>query len=97
MDLLDNPFDFRVPRSGRIDEVIAWFLWVELLMTEEEGVIVIPDESLQAGVVDLVVEVGVDAPLIVEVEQPEDVCSFDHDEAVEPRLGQVQEVLVLLK
>ena len=66
-------------------------------MTEEEGVIVIADESLQTGIVDLVIEVGVDAPLIVEVEQPKNVSSLNHDEAVESRLGQVQEVLVLLK
>ena len=66
-------------------------------MTEEEAAFVLPDEALQAGVVDLVVEVGVDSPLVVEVEQPEDVRPLDHDEAVEPGLGQVQQALILFK
>ena len=48
-------------------------------MAEKEAVFVLPDKALQAGVVDLVVKVGVDSPLVVEVEQPEDVRPLDHD------------------
>ena len=95
VDLLDDPFYVGVLGGGGVDEVVAGLLGVELLVAEVEGLVVVLDKVLEAGVVDFVVKVGVDAPLVVEVEQPENVGPLHHYHAVEPGLRQMQKVLVL--
>ena len=97
VDLLDDPLDVGVLGGGGVDEVVAGLLGVELLVAEVEGLVVALDKVLEAGVVNFVVEVGVDSPLVVEVEQPQDVRPLNHDHAVESGLRQVQEILVLGK
>jgi len=97
MNFLNDSFDLRVFGSGRIDEVIARHMRAFLLMPKVEGILVAFDEVLKARIVDFVIEVRVYSSLVVEVEQSQNVCPLNHNQAVKPSLTEVQKVLILLK
>ena len=66
-------------------------------MAEVEGFVVIFDEVFQACIVDFIIEVRVDSPLVVEIEQPKYVSSLNHYHTVEPKFAEMQKILVLLE
>ena len=97
MDFLDDSLQLGVLWSGRVDEVVAGLRVIKLLLAEVEGVVVALDEVFQASIVHFIVEVRVDSPLVVEIEQPQDVRSLNHNQAVKPQLAEMQKILVLFE
>ena len=97
MNFLDDSFQFRMLWSGRVYEIVAGFRDIKLLLAEVEGFTVAFDEVFQACVVDFIIKVRVDPPLVVEVEQSQDVGSLHHNQTGKPRGAKVQEVLVLIE
>ena len=97
MNFLDDSFQLGMLWSGRVDEIVAGLRGIKLLLAEVEGVVVALDEFFQAGIVHFIVEVRVDSPLVVEIEQPQDVHSLNHNQTVKPQLAEVQKILVLFE
>ena len=69
MNFLDNPFEFRMPRLRRIDKIITSIFGLPLLFSKVESLIVFSCELLEACVVDGVVQVRVNSPFVVEIQQ----------------------------
>ena len=66
-------------------------------MTKIEGVFVSFGEIFQALIIYFVVKIRVNSSLIVEVEEPENVSSLHHYEAIKPGLTQVQKIMILFE
>ena len=75
---LNHILYFPILRTISVDKIVTRISVPLLLVAKIEGLLIFLDKTLQARVVNIIVKVRVDSPLIVQIEQPDDICSFDH-------------------
>ena len=97
MNFLDHSFYLRVLWSGRVNKIVTGLLWIKLFVAEVEGFVVFFYEVFQACIVDFIIEVRVDSPLVVEIEKPEDISSLNHYHTLESKFAEMQKILVFIE